>query len=267
MGTTTNATNPMTSNTTGVAPPTGQPVTGGQTISGGAPTGAVPEGMVPPSSGLAPSPLPNQQVAPLTPQQLEAMQLTGQQTGGTQGFLNNVMNSQNYIAGGDLLGPSNPYLQQYFNTMAQPLVQNYEQAVAPNILQTAASSGTLGSQGVGQAFTNAQTGLAQGLGNLGAGLGSQGYGMGLSATNQAAANAPSLAAGQYIPAEQLNQSGAIGQNQAQNVLNTGYNNLYSQAMWPYQELNMLGQGLGMASGGGSQGTTISTTPYAGSGKG
>lgn len=230
-------------------------------------------------------------------------------TPGTQNFLNTTMGEQGYIAGGGLLSPSsNPYLSQYYNAAAAPMIQNYEQAVAPNILQQAAQSGTLGSAGMGQAFGNAETALAQGLGTLGANIYEPAYQAGVTATNQAAANAPSLAGAQYLPSQQLSnianqqaniglgqssvagqtgslaqgipgiqqslftpsnelfQSGQVGQQQAQNVLNSSYNNLYNQANWPVEALNMLGAGLGMASGGGSSGTSISSGPMGGSGK-
>jgi hypothetical protein len=213
-----------------------------------------------------PSMLPNQQVAPLTQQQLQAMELTSGVTGGTQNFLGNAMNQENFAAGGGYLNPNNPYLANYFNAAAAPMTQNYQQTIAPNILQQAAQTGTLGSAGTGQAFGNAETALAQGLGNLGAGIYEPAYAQGLNITQQAAQGAPGLAQGQYIPEQQLMQSGQIGQAQGQNVLNTGYQNLYNQSQWPFQELNMLGGGLGMASGGGSTGGSITTAPYAGSGK-
>jgi hypothetical protein len=221
--------------------------------------------VAPPAPG--PSILPNQQVAPFTPDQLAAMGLTEQQAGGAQGFLNNAMADQNYMASGALLSPNNPYLAQYFNAAAAPMIQNYEQAVAPNLLQNAAQTGTLGSAGSQQAFGNAQTALAQGLGNLGAGIYEPAYNQGLQATQAAAQGAPALAQGQFIPSQELYGMGQQGQQQAQNVLNTGYSNQYQQAMWPFQELNFLGQGLGMAAGGGGSGTTISQSPYQGSGKG
>jgi hypothetical protein len=220
--------------------------------------------VTPPTPGLQYTP--NQQVAPLTPQQTQAMQMVSNQAGPTQNFLNNTIGTQDYITSGGLLNPSNPYLSQYFNTLAQPLTEQFAQTTAPNILANAAQTGTIGSAGENQAFGNAETALAQGLGNLGAGLGYSGYNTGVNATETAAANAPSLASGAFVPAQQLAESGQIGQQQAQNVLNTGYNNLYASGESPFQLLNQLGQGLGLASGGTGHGGSVTTNPYSGAGK-
>jgi len=207
-----------------------------------------PGGVTPPTPG--PSPMPYQQVAPLTPQQLQAMQMTGQQAGGAQNFLNLAEAQQAATLGGAFTGP-NPYLQEYYNAAALPVIQNYEQAVAPNILGSAAQTGTLGGSGQQQAFQNAQSGLGQALGNLGAGMYEPAYQYGLGLQQSAAQGAPALAAGQFGPAQELMQSGQIGQQQAQNVLQSAYQNLTGAAQWPYQELGMLGQALAPFGGGGT----------------
>lgn len=206
----------------------------------------------------------------------------------------NILNqAQTY--GNNLMSQKNPYLAAYANAADLPLIQNYQNAVAPNLLANFASNGTVGGSGQQQAFANAESGLAQGLAsqnaqiyepafaqsqNLAAGLYGQGLGaeqsltglglsnlgalqgQGLGLTQQAIGETPSLASGAYIPSQQLMQSGALGQNQAQNILNTGYQNLYNQATWPYQELNMLGQGLNQFPQG--SGTSTSTTHGGGS---
>ena len=217
---------------------------------------------------------------------------------GNQAGQNILNEAQNY--GNQIMSQQNPYLAKYANAAALPMIQNYQNAIAPNLLANFASNGTVGGSGQQQAFGLAESGLAQGLGNLnasiyepawaqsqqlaanmyGQGLGEQagltGQGLsgltglreaglsnlgnlesqGLGLTQGALSNIPNLASAAYIPSQQLMQSGALGQNQAQNVLNTGYQNLYNQATWPYQELNMLGQGFGnYPQGTGTQQTT------------
>lgn len=72
---------------------------------------------------------------------------------------------------GQYLDPSkNTALQAYLNAGMDPIVRNYQQAVAPNILSNAIASGGLGSSGTEQAFANAQNQLAQQLGNYAAGV-------------------------------------------------------------------------------------------------
>lgn len=218
-------------------------------------------GTTPPTVG--PSPYPNQQVAPLTQQQIDAMNLVSQNTGGAQGLLNTAMGTEGSFAGGSLLNPNNPYLADYFNSAAFPLTQQYEQTIAPNILQQAAQTGTLGSAGMNQAFGNAEAGLGQGLGTLGAGIYEPAYEQGLNLTQQAITGAPGVAQGSYIPSQELMQSGQVGQTQGQNVLNAAYNNLYGQANWPFQALSMLGGALGQAGGGAGSSVSIGPSPYQG----
>lgn len=252
---------------------------------------------------------------------------------GTQNFLNNAIGSENAIAQGGLMpgiqgyasslmnqipapssvgapggGPSalsqmNPYLEKYFNAAALPMEQQYQNVTAPNLLANFAGTGTVGGSGMENAFKNAQSGLAQGLGTLSAniyepawaqaqslsaqeqmqnqalmtqsaqqaqqlrgqeqmqaqGLGAGLYGQGLNLTQEAIGNAPSLAAGSYIPSQQMYQSGQNQQNYLQSILDNAYQNLTSQGMWPFQELSMLGQGLGTVGGlgAGSQQVSLS----------
>lgn len=218
-----------------------------------------------PGGHLAPSPLPYQQVAPLTEQQLQSMQDVSQQAGEAQPYLNEAMAQQGATAAGAYLDPStNPELAAYYNAAALPMVQNYQQATAPNIVADAVRGGNIGGSGEQASFANAQSSLAQGLGTLGANIYEPAYQQERQLQQSAAQGMPSMAAGQFVPAQQLAESGQTGQQQAQNILNTAYQNLYSQAMWPYTELQQLGQGIPLASGGGGNSVQLSTSPSQGS---
>lgn len=210
-----------------------------------------------PGGQIAPSPLPNQQVAPFTQAQEAGMQLGEQQTAGAQGALGTAQGANTNIAAGANLNPqTNQYLQQYYNAAAQPVIQNYEQAVAPNILSNAVAAGGLGSSGSEQAFSNAQSQLSQQLGNLAANIYEPAYETGLGQQTAAIGNAPGLATAQYTPSEMLTGIGGQQQQQAQDVLQTGYQNQTQQGMWPYTALQMFGPTIGQAIG--NSGTTIST---------
>ena len=189
---------------------------------------------------------------------------------------NQLSEAQNY--GQQLLSQQNPYLSQEFNAAARPVVQNYQNAVAPNIVANAAGTGGVGGSGESAAFNQAQSNLGISLGDLSAniygpaysqnqalaanlygqglgeqtGLTGQGFGM----QQQAIGQTPSLLDAAYIPSQQMMQSGAMGQNQIQNVLNSAYQNLYSQGQWPYTALNQLGGGLGNYPTAGTQTTKI-----------
>ena len=256
------------------------------------------------------NPYPNQQVAPMTPMQTQAMQGVQNLTDPMQQYMQNTINQnqamqnmgggsqatnqqlqgaagsampmQNWLSSGAAMNPAtNQYLQQYFNAAAQPLEQQFQQTIAPNLMANAAQTGTLGSAGQAQGMQNAQTSLAQGLGNLAAGIYEPAYQQGLQATQNAvnqglntglsastqgmntAQNAqqmaPGLQSAMYNPAAQQYQYGQYGQQQAQNQLQQAYQNMQNQANWPFQALSMFGQGLQGASGTGqiSSGTQIS----------
>jgi hypothetical protein len=261
---------------------------------------------------------PYSQVAPLTNQQQQYMGDISALTGPAQGYATGMMNTgnqliggtmpgalntqnqmlgaagsampmQNWLASGAAMSPtSNPYLQGMYNVGTQDIMQQYQQATAPNILQQAASSGTLGSAGEAQNFQNAQAGLGQALGNYATGLFGNAYNTGLNATQNAvnqglnlgqnavstglntalgAMNqAPNLMNALYTPAQQLQTAGNMGQQYAQNVLNTANQNLTGQANWPMQALSALGQGLSTASGGGNQSVSIGAAPSTSAGK-
>src|SRR5438128_1425090 len=98
-----------------------------------------------PGGKPAPSPLPYQQVAPFTEQQMAGMADVSQQAGGAQGALNAAQAQQAATAGGAYLDPANnKALKAYYNAAALPMTQNYEQAIAPNIVADAVRSGGIG---------------------------------------------------------------------------------------------------------------------------
>jgi len=216
-------------------------------------------GQVLPGGKLAPSPLPYQQVAPFTQQQLAGMADVSQQAGGAQRFLNEAQAQQAATAGGAYLGP-NPYLDEYYRSAAQPMISEYQSAVAPNIVADAVRSGGIGGTGEQAQFDTAQSALATGLGTLGANIYEPAYQFERGAQEQAAQGAGNVAGAQFIPSQELMQSGSTGQNQAQNILNTAYQNLYTKAQYPFMELSQLGQAIPLSVGG--AGSQVSVGPSA-----
>ena len=215
-----------------------------------------------PGGQPGPSPLPYQQVAPFTKQQTAGMQGVSQQAGGAQQALNEAQAQQAATAGGAYLGP-NPYLQDYYNAAALPMTQDYQQAIAPNIVAEAVRSGGIGGSGEQANFANAQSSLAQGLGTLGANIYEPAYVAERQLQQGADQNAPNMAAGQFVPSQELMQSGQTGQQQAQNVLNTGFQNLNTRALWPYQEMQMAGGAIPTAVGGAGNQVTVGPSQFQG----
>lgn len=230
--------------------------------------------------------------------------------GANQGLLNNPYVNQAQqanaaIAGGaNLNAASNPALQSYLQAGMLPMIQNYEQAIAPNILSNAVASGGLGSSGEAQAFQNAQSALAQGLGTYTSGVIEPAYQAALGQQEQAIQNTTGLlspyeqgisnlsglagqqagAAGQ-LPSTLDPQLAAIGgmsglvsgaydpstqlaqtgQTQQQQQQNV-LNTLFQNQMQPYTMLNQGANLIGPLSGGGGQSFTVGTQPGGGSAK-
>ena len=201
----------------------------------------------PPGGSLAPSPIPNQQVAPFAPSQTEALNYINQQgpysplAGAAQGQAQSTLQ-------GNYLGP-NPYLNEYYNQAAQNLVNNYQFATSPDITAATVQAGGLGGSGHAQEQDFARQELGTNLGNLAANIYEPAYQFerGMQATS--AAQTPGLVSAGYIPSQAMMGAGGLEQTQVQNILNTAAQNLQQQGMWPYQALSMLGQGLGSLQGG------------------
>jgi hypothetical protein len=197
---------------------------------------------------------------------------------------------------------SNPALQAYLNAGMQPMIQNYQQAIAPNILANAVTSGGLGSSGTEQAFSNAQNQLAQQLGNYSASVVEPAYQQAMQQQQAAIGMAPQLlqpeqqaigqvpgllspqlqAAGQ-IPGMYAPQESAIGQapglsqaaygpsgqlldvgQQQQQQLQNVYNSLFQNQMMPYQMLTQAAGLISPLSGGGGQSFSVASQPGGGS---
>jgi len=121
-----------------------------------------------------------------------------QAMGASAGMLNDpsiqaaIQANQNIATGGMLDPSKNTALQAYLNAGMDPIIRNYQQAVAPNILQNAIMSGGLGSSGTEQAFGQAQNQLAQQLGNYAAGVIEPAYQQERQLQQQAIGQAPGL---------------------------------------------------------------------------
>lgn len=200
---------------------------------------------------------PQQNVAPFSPDQLAAQQDTRNLTGPEQQYLGQAQQEQGATASGKYLDPStNKYLQSYYNAAADPMMQDYKNTIAPNLVGNAVASGGLGSSGSEQAFSNAQHQLGQGLATLGADIYEPAYQQERQLQQNAQQYAPQMAGAQYLPGQMLNQSGQEQQQQQQNVLNT----IFQNAMMPYQMLNQGANLISPLSGGAGSQIQISPNP-------
>ena len=163
----------------------------------------------------------------------------GQPGGSVLPYLSQAQNQNAATIGGQYLNPqSNQYLQQYYNAAALPMIQQYQNTTAPDILGGAVQSGNLYGSAPQQQMSNAQSGLAQGLGNLAANIYEPAYQQERQLQQNAIGQAPGLAQAQYLPAQMLGQVGGQQQQLQQQIMG-----------WPYQNLSGAAGLLGPATGG------------------
>lgn len=224
----------------------GGPALGGPVAQGGAlyypgPNPPPQPGQAPPVSGQPPT---SQPVGGVTP--------APQTGGGVAPGLNQAWQQNQNIVGGANLNPStNTALQGYYNAAAQPLIQQFQQSTDPSILGNAVMTGNLHSSAPQQQESNAQTALAQGLGNLGANIYEPAYEQALGQQTNAINSAAGLAQAQYLPAQELAGVGSQQQQLQQSILG-----------FPYQLLSGASGLVGPTTGG--SGVSIGTQTQPGS---
>jgi hypothetical protein len=170
--------------------------------------------------------------------------------GGVTPYLGQAQTQLGNIIGGQYLNPqTNQYLQAYYNAAAAPMIQQFQQATDPSILGGAVKSGNLYGSAPQQQEFNAQTALAQGLGNLGANIYEPAYQAERQLQQQAIGMEPQIAQSQYLPAQMLGQVGSQQQQLQQQIMG-----------WPFSALSGAAGLVGPATGGTGQQVQIGTTP-------
>lgn len=202
----------------------------------------------------------NQQVAPFSPAQLQAMQMGILNTPGAQSLANTGAGTQGLYASGGMLGP-NPFLNSYFNQAAGQDVMNYRLATQPALAAQFQQAGAFNSPGFNQAQGLAQYGLGQSLATLGANIYEPAYQFESGQALNAAQNAGQGISQLYQPMQALFGIGSAQQQQGQNILNTNYGNAVQAANWPFALLSQLGGALGQGAMGG--GRVVSQGPMPG----
>ena len=185
----------------------------------------------------------NQNVAGFSPLQTEAQQGAQGAFGGAQNTAQGAQNASQVLTNPNLLyAQSNPYLQSGMQVANQQATNSYEFGTAPSEMSSAVLSGAFGGSADAVQRLQNQFGLSTALSNADTQMALQNYQNSLGNLNSAAANAPGIAAGSFIPSQGLNQFGQEQQQQQQNILNTGTANAWQQQNFPYQ---LLQQGAGI----------------------
>jgi len=196
----------------------------------------------------------SQAVSPFTGAQISGQKQVLGSTGNMADTVNTAAGTNQYLSGGAFLDPgSNPYVQNAVKAATDPIYQDLNQRVIPGQQSTAAA-------GSGVNYGGSREGIQEGLdvqgaqraaGQASANIMNTALDRGLTATNQAIAQAPTTAGSLAIPGATTSAVGDVQQAQNQAVLNAN-----NQASWFQQMLPLLkGQELTAAASGLPGGST------------
>lgn len=197
---------------------------------------------------------PGQTVANLTPDQLQAQQMTEQNANAANPALQQSQNLYSQAGQGFNQNNFNQYMNPYQNDVVNALTNasntNFSQNVMPQLNSQFVGNGMYGGSRNAQILSDAAVQNQQNLNNQIASTEQTGYQNAMNAyqtgTNQQIASAQGLGslAGQINNSNLQNESAlnAVGQqqqNQNQTSLNAAYNNFTQQQQYPYQQLGFL----------------------------
>lgn len=175
--------------------------------------------------GYANSPLPysspDQMVAGLTPEQMQAAGMVTQGAGGAQALNQQAQAGIVPFLNGSMMNvENNPYLQNAINAAIRPVTQNFQENVIPGI-QSQFSVGT-------DAYDQSREGIARGIaqrsyldtvGDISSNMANAGYNTGMNATISAFNQVPQLTTAATAPGQAQWNIGALLQGQNQNQIN------------------------------------------------
>lgn len=204
-----------------------------------------------------PQVFPGQMVASPAPETLQAqgMQADRARSGnpivsGAQGYTSDVL-SGNYLN-------ANPWLDAQYNAAARPMVNQFREATAPGIIGHAIQVGRHGSGAEGTQMGQAADILGMNLAGLGASIYGNNYAQERGYQQQAAANAPGLAAADYQDIGALNDVGQQRQAQSQAEIGANMQQFSATQNRPYDALQRY---LSTLTGGFNQPQQQVTQPY------
>jgi hypothetical protein len=167
-----------------------------------------------------------------------------------------------YLSSGAFLDPgSNPYVQNAVSAATAPIFQDLSQRTLPQQQAT-------GAAGSGVNYGGSREGIQEGLdvqgaqraaGQAGANIMNTALGQGLTATNQAIAQAPTTAGSLALPGATASTVGDVQQQQVQNTLNANNAAAWFQQMLPLLKAQSLTQGAAGLPGGSTIATGQGTT--------
>ena len=148
---------------------------------------------------------------------------------------------------GQYLG-ANPYLQNQIDASAQDTIRNYNLSVRPQQQAQDAQSGSFGNSGLQQMQLEGQRQLGQTLANSANAMRYQNYGQERANQMQALSMAPTYAAQDYTDAQHLLDAGSRAQQAEQSGLDAQYQDWLAAQQYPRQQLQTMGNALGIQFG-------------------
>lgn len=202
-----------------------------------------------------------QGIAGFTPAQIQGQQMTLGAAGQMQPVVNTAAGTNQYLSSGAFLDPgSNPYVQGAVKGATDPIFQNLSEQTIPQ-LQGGAASGSgvnYGSTREGVAEGLATQGAQRAAGQAGANIENTALGQGLTATNQAIAQAPTTAGSLALPGATTSAVGDVQQQQQQNVLNADQQAMLENWLLPLLKGQSLAGGAASLPGGSTSSTGQTT---------
>lgn len=166
-----------------------------------------------------PSYYPGSTLAPQSADTLAGMNSARAAIGNTD-ILNTAQSTANATARGDYLDPStNPWLEKTYQAAADPVMRNFQTAVAPSIDGGAVAAGRYGSGAWANAQRGAQDSLGTSLSNLATGIYGGNYQTERDRQMGAVNNAASTYGLGFMPSTALQGLGGLQDARAQDVIN------------------------------------------------
>src|SRR6516162_4642050 len=196
----------------------------------------------------------SQAVSPFTGAQTSGQNQVLQAAKSMAPVVGSAAGTNQYLSGGAFLDPgSNPYVQNAVKAATDPIYQDLNQRTLPGQQSTAAA-------GSGVNYGGSREGIQEGLdvqgaqraaGQAGANIMNTALGQGLTATNQAIAQAPTTAGSLALPGATQSAVGDVQQAQNQQVLNANNQAAWFQQMLPLLKAQELTAGAAGLPGGGT----------------
>ncbi|MFD2207220.1 hypothetical protein [Kiloniella antarctica] len=208
-------------------------------------------------NGDNPNYYPGSTVVGFSPETQQALSNTRQMAMDGSSLQNAGLEQAEKTVNGDYLAEGNPYMQQAFNSAAQPMIDNFNKQIAPGIDSSFAKAGRLGSNAYADARNTAEQTVSNSLSDLSGKMAYQNYGDERNRQTQFSAMAPELAQSRYNDANQLARVGAAREGQSQAELGDQVNRYNFEQN---KDANKLREYMTLVAGGSFGGTSNSSQP-------